>query len=964
MKATTSILSHQSLADKLPVINKKLKLNKQEDAQEFLISVFDRIVHEEVVRHSEKQSLSYCAKLTTGIDSLFGFWLETTSVCLGCGASHTTYSSHRHLLIPTSGKTVQKGIDAVMSNTETVQGYACPACHVKQTCSKSLQFHTYPKTLVVTVDRFVNSENDSKDGTPLVMNRKISVGTATYSFRSSVIHHGPVKTAGHYTCTAVCPDDSCVELNDCEVKPHSNSAQAYATLIGSYLIFYQLESNMVLKVVKRSRIPTPTKLSPASKKWKSPFEKKLSGGILQHLSPKKPGKTLTFGKSILKQCASASELLAEPLQSDNSDQYHKPTNSRLPKQVHKSNEQNLRAALPKDTLSQSSHECAIPRPLTKAEISQGSMVPLVQTHLPKGSVNLSVSQHLNREKFVKDCGIRNNGGTSHICAALQMLLHVPEVSAFVMADVHRKTCRSFLCCSCALFKQLNDLLLRRCSLPSFFINMWERQCNNISEELHQSSFEFLFRLITTLRSEQYQQMENEIRYPKCSIWDTLYSHLFSGRQIIEVWCKECSLQNLPQEFLSVEIQLHKDKNTAFEIEKKLAERMENLLCCTCNKNTLSWKPISITMPRYLLVHMSLNCRLEFSQVRCLSVYGIKFQLKSFITQATTSPQALFTTVCEEGVSLQFEDAQVKKLGPATMNKKCFPPHSSMTLMFVQATTITTPPSAEHALSHHHTINWNAGLASSMDAAESSDMHSSQEVNKDSRRKAFKELLATISCGKHIGIQTDLKVTACNVQIQTDLFDYDRFKLEESDFKSWIGLTVEDFEALYNLLGGTEVVLRLKQKYSQATPKKISVKTRVSGKNRLLLFLLRLRQGFTLKQLSFLYRLSEPYISDLFYVMTCHLYETLREMSKHVFASAAHQSKNKPRVMKPFKNLRVILDGVSFNLETPSNFEQQGNTWSTYKHHNVALFIVGISCHGATVFALRGWKEECQIKLLH
>ncbi|XP_034232766.1 ubiquitin carboxyl-terminal hydrolase 36-like [Thrips palmi] len=374
MKATTSILSHQSLADKLPVINKKLKLNKQEDAQEFLISVFDRIVHEEVVRHSEKQSLSYCAKLTTGIDSLFGFWLETTSVCLGCGASHTTYSSHRHLLIPTSGKTVQKGIDAVMSNTETVQGYACPACHVKQTCSKSLQFHTYPKTLVVTVDRFVNSENDSKDGTPLVMNRKISVGTATYSFRSSVIHHGPVKTAGHYTCTAVCPDDSCVELNDCEVKPHSNSAQAYATLIGSYLIFYQLESNMVLKVVKRSRIPTPTKLSPASKKWKSPFEKKLSGGILQHLSPKKPGKTLTFGKSILKQCASASELLAEPLQSDNSDQYHKPTNSRLPKQVHKSNEQNLRAALPpvpslkiqishrtqpKDTLSQSSHEYAI-----------------------------------------------------------------------------------------------------------------------------------------------------------------------------------------------------------------------------------------------------------------------------------------------------------------------------------------------------------------------------------------------------------------------------------------------------------------------------------------------------------------------------------------------------------------------------------------------------------------------------
>lgn len=192
-------------------------------------------------------------------------------------------------------------------------------------------------------------------------------------------------------------------------------------------------------------------------------------------------------------------------------------------------------------------------------------------------------------------------------------------------------------------------------------------------------------------------------------------------------------------------------------------------------------------------------------------------------------------------------------------------------------------------------------------------------------------------------------------------DYDRFKIQPHEFKSFTGITVEDFEALYDLLGGDEVVLKLKQKYRLTTPKKTTT-TKISGRNRLLLFLLRFRQGLTLKQLSFLYMMHESYLSNIFYVMTCHLCETLREMSKHMFVSAFQQLKDKPLVMKPFKNLRVILDGVSFNLETPSNFEQQGNTWSTYKHNNVALFIVGISCHGATIFCSEGMEGSMSDKV--
>lgn len=58
---------------------------------------------------------------------------------------------------------------------------------------------------------------------------------------------------------------------------------------------------------------TPTKYSPMSKKWKSPLEKPLDRGQMDHLSPKKLGhkKKLLFGKSVLKCNASHVANLAQ-----------------------------------------------------------------------------------------------------------------------------------------------------------------------------------------------------------------------------------------------------------------------------------------------------------------------------------------------------------------------------------------------------------------------------------------------------------------------------------------------------------------------------------------------------------------------------------------------------------------------------------------------------------------------------
>ncbi|KAE8740711.1 hypothetical protein FOCC_FOCC013767 [Frankliniella occidentalis] len=169
------------------------------------------------------------------------------------------------------------------------------------------------------------------------------------------------------------------------------------------------------------------------------------------------------------------------------------------------------------------------------------------------------------------------------------------------------------------------------------------------------------------------------------------------------------------------------------------------------------------------------------------------------------------------------------------------------------------------------------------------------------------------------------------------------------FKFWTGLSLEDFEILYNLIGGEEGIRKLKLHYAQNEPATLN-ETRMSARDRLFMFLLRMRRGLPEEELCELFGIGIGYVSELLYVMTRTVYLTLKSMEKEMFPSVAQQEAfGKPEVMKPFKNLRVILDGASFYIQTPSNFEQQGNTYSAYKSNNVLLVAIGISCNGATIF---------------
>ncbi|KAK3928360.1 putative nudix hydrolase C6G9.05 [Frankliniella fusca] len=131
--------------------------------------------------------------------------------------------------------------------------------------------------------------------------------------------------------------------------------------------------------------------------------------------------------------------------------------------------------------------------------------------------------------------------------------------------------------------------------------------------------------------------------------------------------------------------------------------------------------------------------------------------------------------------------------------------------------------------------------------------------------------------------------------------------------------------------------------------------KLSSENRLFLVLVRMRRGVPLRDLAYIFNIGATQCSVICYAMMRCLYEYLSLLQPHMFIGADEQKKNMPRQFRQFKNLRVIIDAAEFHIERPSDFQQQGNTFSAYKHYNTEKYMIGISCYGAIIFCSDGFK---------
>lgn len=199
---------------------------------------------------------------------------------------------------------------------------------------------------------------------------------------------------------------------------------------------------------------------------------------------------------------------------------------------------------------------------------------------------------------------------------------------------------------------------------------------------------------------------------------------------------------------------------------------------------------------------------------------------------------------------------------------------------------------------------------------------------------------------------EIESRSTKLQCNFPLFSYERSKeWSESDFIYFTSLSRASFDIVFNLFedDGTD---KIKYKRNRSTPSH-SKPSIHSTKSKLFVTLVRLRRGFSLRDMKMMFGMSEQSISETFTAWVRMLSIKFKSMENAIFVSAAAQQENAPDCYKPFPNLRCVVDTTDIKIQKPDNMEQQSNTFSKYKSGNIHKFVVATSLYGGLSFISEG-----------
>lgn len=114
-----------------------------------------------------------------------------------------------------------------------------------------------------------------------------------------------------------------------------------------------------------------------------------------------------------------------------------------------------------------------------------------------------------------------------------------------------------------------------------------------------------------------------------------------------------------------------------------------------------------------------------------------------------------------------------------------------------------------------------------------------------------------------------------------------------------------------------------------------------------LTLVRIRKGYDLEHLSFLFGISKSHVSKIFTTWVNILSQCLTQVLK--WPSKDVTKRNLPESFKDYGNTRCIIDCTEFQVEKPFRPAAQRLTWSNYKHNNTTKVLVATMPSGAIVF---------------
>ncbi|EDO36466.1 predicted protein [Nematostella vectensis] len=189
------------------------------------------------------------------------------------------------------------------------------------------------------------------------------------------------------------------------------------------------------------------------------------------------------------------------------------------------------------------------------------------------------------------------------------------------------------------------------------------------------------------------------------------------------------------------------------------------------------------------------------------------------------------------------------------------------------------------------------------------------------------------------------------QKEVNLMSSEIIIADDKKCKYFTGLHTEQFEALFEFLGPAKYELSYwygpenieKGSLARGEPQGISVK------EQLFLTLLRLRRGFNIATIAHMYSISNTVVRNIFVTWIQFMFCHFKEFEHLMFPSRQALRTFLPKVFQKFKNVRCSVDFTEFFCQTPSNYAQQGNMFSSYKHHNTMKCLIAVTPNGSACF---------------
>ncbi|XP_006818135.1 uncharacterized protein LOC102802862 [Saccoglossus kowalevskii] len=171
-------------------------------------------------------------------------------------------------------------------------------------------------------------------------------------------------------------------------------------------------------------------------------------------------------------------------------------------------------------------------------------------------------------------------------------------------------------------------------------------------------------------------------------------------------------------------------------------------------------------------------------------------------------------------------------------------------------------------------------------------------------------------------------------------------------KFYTGLTWLQLLCLWDFLGRATNKLSLWSRPMKHNEKSPGPKRKFEPINELFLTLVRLRLGLLHSDLAYRFQISKGKVSSIVitWVHVSSIQHTDSDSdSDSMFPSRDILKKSLPKCFKKYKNVRSIIDCTEIFVQTATNFQQQGNLYSSYKSHPTFKALVGIAPNGAVTY---------------